>query len=77
MTSIIGIINAEANAFAKETPTNKDPNRPGPFVKATAFSMDFVIFALASASETTGTIFCWWAREANSGTIPPYFWCIA
>jgi hypothetical protein len=29
------------------------------------------------AVSTTGTMFCWWAREASSGITPPYFMCTA
>lgn len=45
LISIRGMFFAKANAFAKEVPTNKDPNNPGPREKATA-SMSFLcIFA--------------------------------
>ena len=29
----------------------------------------------AEITSTTGTIFCWWALEASSGTTPPYSLC--
>ena len=45
--------------------------RPGPRVKATAERSSFLMPARAMAWSTTGTTFCWWAREANSGTTPP------
>ena len=47
-----------AKDFAKEVPTNNDPNRPGPLVKAIALSCFLSIFALRKAAVTTGTIFC-------------------
>ena len=55
-----------ANPFAKETPTSKDPINPGPRVKATALNSSLVTPARFNASCTTGTMFCWCAREANS-----------
>ena len=61
------------NDFAKETPTNKEPKRPGPFVKAIALISVFFILAFLIAASTTGIIFCWCALDANSGTTPPYF----
>ena len=45
-------------------------------VKAMAFNCFLSIFALFKAWCTTGTIFCWCAREASSGTTPPYSSCI-
>ena len=44
---------------------------PGPRVKATAESISFVMPALRMAWSTTGTTFCWCARDASSGTTPP------
>ena len=63
--------------LAKETPTSSDPRSPGPRVKAMASTLSMVIPASLRAVSTTGTIFCWWARDASSGITPPYFWCTA
>ena len=59
------------NDLANDPPTNKEPINPGPCVKAIAVNCSFCIFALRSAASITGTIFCWCALEANSGTTPP------
>ena len=69
--------NERANPLAKDTPTNNDPINPGPRVKATALNSSLVTPARFNASCTTGTIFCWCAREASSGTTPPYASCTA
>ena len=58
--------------FANEVPTSKEPNSPGPRVNAMADTSFLSIFALANAWCTTGTIFCWCALDASSGTTPPY-----
>ena len=71
-TAINGIPNANAIDLAKELPTKSDPISPGPCVNAIADNCSFCIFALRNAASTTGTIFCWCAREASSGTTPPY-----
>jgi len=57
--------------LAKEVPTSNEPINPGPRVKATALNSDLSIPARLIASATTGIIFCWWARDASSGTTPP------
>ena len=56
--SIIGIRSPNANDLAKETPTSKDPNNPGPLVKATADISFLSISASVMAWFTTGIIFC-------------------
>ena len=61
-----------AKAFEKEVPTSKEPKSPGPRVKAMADNCFFSIFAVFKAVSMTGMIFCWWARDASSGTTPPY-----
>ena len=45
------------NDLAKDVPTNKDPNRPGPLVKAILVRSSTVTLASFKAVETTGTIF--------------------
>jgi len=60
-----------AKVLAKELPTNKEPNSPGPLVKAIAVMSFLWILARFIALSTTGTIFCWCALDANSGTTPP------
>lgn len=62
----------KAKPLAKEVPTRRDPKRPGPRVKAMAVRSSLVIPARRMAASTTGRMFCWWAREASSGTTPPY-----
>ena len=57
-TSIKGISNPIAKDFENETPTNSEPIKPGPLVKAMAFNCFLSIFAFCKASCTTGTIFC-------------------
>ena len=49
--------NARANDFAKDEPTIKEPNNPGPLVKATAFISLFLMSASLMALSTTGIIF--------------------
>ena len=71
------MLSERARPLANDTPTNKEPIKPGPLVKAIALSCSFSTPALFKASCTTGTIFCWWAREASSGTTPPYDSCTA
>ncbi|OQC33592.1 MAG: hypothetical protein BWX65_00954 [Bacteroidetes bacterium ADurb.Bin057] len=64
--------NACAKLLANDVPTSKEPIRPGPRVNATALNCDLSIPERRNASETTGIIFFWCARDANSGTTPPY-----
>ena len=47
-----------AKPFAKLTPTNSEPIRPGPRVKAIADIISLVIPARLIAWSTTGTTFC-------------------
>ncbi len=72
-TAIRGIFSAKAIDLAKELPTNKEPIKPGPCVKAMADNCSLEILAFFKAASITGTIFCWCAREASSGTTPPYW----
>ena len=67
----IGMSSESDSALAKEVPTRSDPSKPGPLVKAMAVSSSGFTPAFLSASETTGTMFCSWARDASSGTTPP------
>jgi len=53
-----GMFLAKAKAFAKEVPTNKDPNKPGPREKATASISFLCIFASTIDCSTAGIIFC-------------------
>ena len=48
-TSNNGISKPKDKDFAKEVPTNKEPIKPGPLVKAIAVSLSFVIFACSKA----------------------------
>jgi len=71
------MLRAIDSPLANDTPTSSDPTSPGPRVKAMASSSSAVTPASLSAVSTTGTIFCWWAREASSGITPPYLTCTA
>ena len=42
-----------ANPFAKDAPTSKDPIKPGPRVNATASSSSFLILAIESSCDET------------------------
>ncbi len=77
LTVIIGMFKPKAKALAKEAPTISEPISPGPSVKATALNSSFCTPARFNAASTTGIIFCWCARDANSGTTPPYSLCTA
>ena len=55
-----------------ESPTNNEPNKPGPLVKATADISFLLTQAFLKAASTTGIIFCSCALDASSGTTPPY-----
>ena len=68
---------AIANPFANDVPTISEPSKPGPRVKAIASILSGVIPASRSAVSTTGTMFCWCARDASSGITPPYRSCTA
>ena len=67
----------KAKLFAKQVPTIKDPNKPGPRVNAMAVKSFLSIPASFMAASTTGIMFCWWALDASSGTTPPNFSCTA
>ena len=58
--------------FAKEVPTSKEPNNPGPFVNAIALISLRFTPALLMDAFTTGIIFYVCALLATSGTTPPY-----
>ena len=47
-----------ARLFANDVPTSKEPIKPGPLVKAMAFSCEGSIFATFKARSITGTMFC-------------------
>ena len=64
---------AYASAFAYDTPTNKAPTNPGPYVGAIASISSKVTFASFSALFTTLEIASIWFLDAISGTTPPYF----
>ena len=49
VSSINGILFANANPLAKEVPTSKEPSNPGPRVNATALTSDFEIPAFLIA----------------------------
>ena len=68
---------ATAKPFANDVPTISEPSKPGPRVKAIASILSGVMPASRSAVSTTGTMFCWCARDANSGITPPYLSCTA
>ena len=55
---IIGMPSERAKPLAKDTPTSREPMRPGPLVKATALSSSLLTPARFNASWTTGTMFC-------------------
>jgi hypothetical protein len=76
-TASSGLPKAKARLLANRLPTNKEPSRPGPCVTATASRSFFSIPAWRKAAVTTGSKCCWWAREASSGTTPPYCSCTA
>lgn len=68
---MMGLSVASARPLVNEVPTSSEPSRPGPRVKAMASTSAIVTPAIFRASETTGRMFCWWAREASSGITPP------
>lgn len=68
---------AIASPLANDVPTISEPSKPGPRVKAMASILSGVIPASLNAASTTGTMFCWCAREASSGITPPYRSCTA
>ena len=70
-----GLANESASPLAKDVPTSRLPKSPGPRVKAMAERSCLSTPARLSAVSTTGSMFCWWARLANSGTTPPYSSC--
>ena len=71
-TSVIGIDNVWASDFAKDEPTIKLPDSPGPLVYAIK-SISFKSILLSSnAFFNTGTMFFMCSLDAISGTTPPY-----
>src|SRR5215204_1624554 len=64
-----------AKDFANSDPTSNEPIRPGACVKQIAFKEASMHLAVSRAAFTTGTMFCICAREASSGTTPPYCSC--
>ena len=66
------MFSAVASPLANDVPTRREPISPGPAVKAIPSKSVFSIPARFIASETTGTMFCWCALDASSGTTPPY-----
>jgi hypothetical protein len=64
-----------AIAFAVWSPTSNAPTSPGAFVTAIPSMSSSVDAAFASAAWTTGTTFRMCARDASSGTTPPYRSC--
>jgi hypothetical protein len=67
-----GTSSTAASDFAAATPTIRDPARPGPTVTATTSMSQNVTSAMVSASARAGLIAWTCAREATSGTTPPY-----
>src|SRR5438874_6568734 len=63
---------ASASPFANSIPTRSDPTRPGPSVTATASIWSTVSPAVSRACWTTRGSSVMWARDASSGTTPPY-----
>jgi hypothetical protein len=53
----MGLFKAIENDFANDTPTNKEPNNPGPLVKEIASNSSLEIPAFTKAFSTTGIIF--------------------
>src|SRR5579862_5079085 len=66
---------ASAIAFAALTPTSNAPARPGPCTAATASISPSVVPASSSASPMTSLTSSRCARDAISGTTPPYRAC--
>src|SRR6267143_413038 len=63
---------AIASPFANSIPTRSEPTSPGPSVTATASICSMVVCAVSRACRTTrgSSVMC--ARDASSGTTPPY-----
>ncbi len=74
-TPYSGLPSAIASDFAAATPTRSAPARPGPAVTARASTSPRLIPAVSQARWIVGTIASRWAREATSGTTPPYRAC--
>ena len=66
-----------ASPFANDTPTSSEPMSPGPKVTPIAESSSGFTPARFNAWSIVGTMFFSCAREANSGTTPPYASCTA
>ena len=65
------IADAKASCGCTTPEWPKEPIKPGPRVKPTAFMSCFCIPACFKAISTTGTMLAWCALEATSGTTPP------
>ena len=66
-----GLFIAEANAFPKLKPTDKQTIKPGPAVEATA-SISSIFYPLSAiAVSTIQSILSRCALAASSGTTPP------
>ena len=68
-----GLLIAKLKAFAYDSPTNKAPTNPGPYVGVIASMSLNVTFASSNAFLVTLEIASIWFLEAISGTTPPYF----
>src|SRR5438270_11112527 len=71
LTAMSGTSSATANILAALTPMSRAPTRPGVLCTATQPICASCTPAFASASSTTGSSRCKWARAATSGTTPP------
>jgi hypothetical protein len=73
LTPTKGMFRARARALAMDSPTSREPTRPGPRVAAIPPIDSSVTPAFSRASRMTGTMTSTCFREAISGTTPPYF----
>src|SRR4051812_22837909 len=76
-TATKGRSRANATALAPFSPMRSEPARPGPFVAAMTSISSQPTSACSIASRITGTRAWTWARDASSGTTPPYGRCRA
>lgn len=67
---------AKLKAFAYDSPTNKAPTKPGPYVGVIVSISSNFTFASSNAFFVTLDIASIWFLDAISGTTPPYFSCI-
>src|SRR5659263_2461 len=72
LTPYTGLPVATASAFAPAVPTVSESMSPGPAATAIASTSSSVTSAAARAALSVGTNASRWAREAISGTMPPY-----